>query len=277
MNHIRWLALLGLALILTSLAAAPHAAAVKLWRLDCGRFIEPDLDLFSDTFAYPAKPKLFVDSCYLIKHGERFMLWDSGLPDALLGLPLEGPGAKGATIDVKLADELKELDVDPKQIDIVALSHYHFDHTGQAHVFPNAKLYMGHADFEALRKPKNEDAKPLDHWLTGGGVVTEVRGDKDIYGDGSVVMLDLPGHTPGHHGLLVKLPKRGYILLSGDVVHFQENYDTDQVPRFNTDRSQSLASMARFKAMAKNLNATVIIQHEAKDVGKLPAFPAFAD
>jgi N-acyl homoserine lactone hydrolase len=59
-------------------------------------------------------------------------------------------------------------------------------------------------------------------------------------------------------------------------VHFRENYDTDGVPSFNYDRAQTLASLARLKKIAANLNATVIIQHDARDVEKLPAFPAAA-
>ena len=105
----------------------------------------------------------------------------------------------------------------------------------------------------------------------------KVRGDYDVFGDGSVVMLDLPGHTPGHHGLLVQLPKRGAVLLSGDVVHFRENLESMGIPSFNTDRAQSLASMDRFNKLARNLDATLIIQHEEKDVAKLPVFPEAAE
>jgi glyoxylase-like metal-dependent hydrolase (beta-lactamase superfamily II) len=89
-------------------------------------------------------------------------------------------------------------------------------------------------------------------------------------------MLNTPGHTPGHHSLLVRLKEKGAVLLAGDVVHFHENYDTSGVPIFNTDRADSIASIDRFKKIAVNLKATVIIQHDARDVGKLPAFPAAA-
>lgn len=176
-----------------------------------------------------------------------------------------------------LRDQLGTLGVDPKQIEIVGISHYHYDHTGQAASFPEARLLMGKADITALRAPGNARAKPLTHWLSGKGKLEEVVGDKDVFGDQSVVMLDLPGHTPGHHGLLVKLAKQGYVLLSGDVAHFAENYATNGVPIFNVDRAQSLASMDRFKSIAKNLRATVVIQHEHADIGKLPAFPAYAE
>ena len=73
------------------------------------------------------------------------------------------------------------------------------------------------------------------------------------------------------------LPKRGAVLLSGDAVHFRENLESMGVPSFNTDRAQSLASMDRFNKLARNLNATLIIQHEEKDVAKLPVFPEAAE
>jgi N-acyl homoserine lactone hydrolase len=100
--------------------------------------------------------------------------------------------------------------------------------------------------------------------------------DKDVFGDGSVIMLYTPGHTPGHHVLLVKLPQTGAVLLSGDLAHFHENYENGGVPLFNTDRAQSVASIDRVKKLAINLKATIIIQHDVRDVGKLPAFPASA-
>ena len=66
------------------------------------------------------------------------------------------------------------------------------------------------------------------------------------------------------------------MLLSGDAVHFQENRDFEGVPSFNFDRAQTLASIQRIKQIQKNLKATVIIQHDPRDIGKLPDFPAAA-
>jgi N-acyl homoserine lactone hydrolase len=65
-------------------------------------------------------------------------------------------------------------------------------------------------------------------------------------------------------------------LLSGDAAHFHENYESNGVPSFNYDRAQTLASMERIKKIAANLRATVIIQRDMRDIGKLPAFPAAA-
>jgi N-acyl homoserine lactone hydrolase len=271
-------ALLGLSSLAQAAASAPVALApVKLWRLDCGVIQEDDLNLYSDTYAYVGKSGRLTAGCYLIKHGDTHMLWDTGLPEEDLGLPLTGPGAKGETLAKSLKDQLAAIGVAPGQIGIIGISHYHFDHIGQAKHFPQARLLMGKADIAVLRIPGTARAKPLAHWIGGEGKLEEITGDKDVFGDQAIVMLDLPGHTPGHHGLLVKLAKAGYVLLSGDVAHFSENYRTDGVPIFNTDRAQSLASLARFKAIARNLKATVVIQHEADDIGKLPAFPAFAE
>jgi N-acyl homoserine lactone hydrolase len=89
-------------------------------------------------------------------------------------------------------------------------------------------------------------------------------------------MLDTPGHTPGHHSLLVKLKEMGNVLLTGDLAHFRENYESNGVPTFNTNRAETIASLERFKKIATNLKATVIIQHDERDVSKLPAFPAAA-
>lgn len=118
--------------------------------------------------------------------------------------------------------------------------------------------------------------KPFEGWIKGENKVEPQAIDKDVFGDGSVIMLRTPGHTPGHSSLLVKLAQIGPVIITGDAVHFRENYDTGGVPAFNFDRAQTVASIERLKKIAANLKATVIIQHDARDVEKLPVFPAFA-
>jgi glyoxylase-like metal-dependent hydrolase (beta-lactamase superfamily II) len=86
-------------------------------------------------------------------------------------------------------------------------------------------------------------------------------------------MLDTPGHTPGHRALLVRLREHAPVLLTGDLFHFTEQVSNGGVPRFNTNRADTLASIARFLAIADSLEAEVIIQHEPADVARLPAFP----
>lgn len=270
--------LAGLALAALSLAGARAAEpTVKLWRLDCGSIWVADLDDYSDTRAYVGQSRRFSASCYLIRHGDSYMLWDTGLARTELGKPLTEGREESDTLRVTLLDQLRQLGVQPDQVAIIGISHYHYDHTGQAADFPKARLLIGKSDLDRLRTVGGERAKPLAPWLAGSSPVEGVVGDKDVFGDGRVVMLDLPGHTPGHHGLLVKLSRKGAVLLSGDVAHFHENLDDDGVPSFNTDRAQSLASLDRFRRLARNLKATLIVQHDERDIGKLPAFPAAAD
>jgi glyoxylase-like metal-dependent hydrolase (beta-lactamase superfamily II) len=278
---------IALAALLTALtAAAPlaeaaeNATAVKLWRLDCGTIQVNNLDLFSDTFGYVGQKRKLTDSCYLIQHGADYMIWDTGLPAGLKGAPLSDSDPLSPTLTTTVVEQLAALKVDPKQIVLVGISHYHFDHVGQAADFPQAKLLIGKADFEALKTepvPFGADPKALAHWLKDGAPSEQVSGDKDIYGDGSVTMLSMPGHTPGSYALLVRLAKKGPVLLSGDVVHFEEQFKANGVPSFNTNRADSLASMERIQKAAKALKATLVVQHDANDIAKLPAFPAGAE
>lgn len=262
-------------LALAAMQAPAPRPAMSLWRLDCGDFQINDINAFmSDTSEYPARPRHLVGSCYLIRHGDTYMLWDTGMPAALVGHPDVSP-VMTVTLRTRIVDQLARIGVRPDQIAMVGISHYHGDHTGQARDFANARLLMGAGDLAVLRGRSAEAQADLAHWLTGGGQLTEVQGDLDIFHDGSVVMLNLPGHTPGHHGLLVRLAS-GLVLLSGDTYHFTEQVAHRGVPPFNSDRAQSLASMDRFDRLGRNLHARVIIQHEPADVAKLPAFPGAA-
>lgn len=266
--------------ILLALASplAIAAPALQLWRLDCGTLWVANLDDMSDTRAYVGKSRQFVGSCYLVRHGDAYLLWDTGLSRETLGKPLVQGPSDSESLGTPIVEQLARIGVKPAQVSFVGISHFHFDHIGQAAEFPQATLLMGQADLAVLRRPGQESrAKRLAPWLQEGAKLEEISGDHDVFGDGSVVMLDLPGHTPGHHGLLVKLPRRGPVLLSGDVAHFRENLASDGVPSFNTDRADSLASMDRFRALARNLGATLIIQHDERDVAKLPAFPQAAE
>jgi N-acyl homoserine lactone hydrolase len=252
-------------------ASAQTAPEVTLTRLDCGTSAAPtDVgQRFTDTYAYNGLKVQLVFSCYLIKHGDDYMVWDTGQPTTA------GPVAP----KVPLVDLLGQLELKPEQIKFVGISHYHGDHVGQVASLPKATLLIGKSDWDVVNDPKmSAVANPANfaNWISGGGKVEPVALDKDVFGDGTVVMLNTPGHTPGHHALLVKLKGMGPVLLSGDLAHFRENYDNDGVPNFNTNRAETIASVERAKQIAANTKATVVIQHDARDVSKLPAFPAAA-
>ena len=224
---------------------------------------------FSDVYSHQGLVLQLAFSCYLIKHGDEYMVWDTG----------HSLSAGAVAPKVSLVDQLARLQVKPEQIKFVGISHYHPDHTGQVGSFPATTLLIGKGDWDVLTSPKppaNAPTAPFAHFISGGGKVEPVPLDKDVFNDRTVVMLATPGHTPGHHSLMVNLREKGTVLISGDLMHFHENYDSDGVPPFNTSRSETLASLARLKKIAANTRATVIIQHDARDVAKLPAFPAAA-
>jgi len=277
MKTIGWAMALLLAAGGAAHAETPPPPALKLWRLDCGTMLDAPLDMFSDTLAYGGATAELTVSCYLIKHGEQYMIWDTGFGTEYIGKAPEEPFR--ITVQRSLVDQLADLGVTPDQVSIVGISHNHGDHVGQAAYFPKAKLLLGAADLEAMRAGTGWGVEPqrLAPWLAPDSNAEGVTGDKDVFGDGSVTMLAMPGHTEGHHVLLVRLAKMGPVLLSGDQYHFRAQVENRGVPPFNWNRAETLASHDRFERLAKNLNATAIIQHEPGDVAKLPAAPQAAE
>ena len=254
---------------LPAMAQAP--ADVTLARIDCGTGATPtDVgQRFTDTFAYKDLNLTFTFSCYLIKHGNEYMVWDTGFV----------PGGSPNAPKVGIVDRLKEVNVTPDQVKFVGISHFHGDHTGQLAPFTNATLLIGKGDWDGITSTppmQGANVAGFKSWIDEKRKVEPLTGDKDVFGDGSVTVLRMPGHTPGHSGLLVRLKDTGPVLLTGDLVHFRENYETGGVPTFNVDRAATVASIERMKQIVANLKATVIIQHDMRDIGKLPAFPAAA-
>ena len=253
-------------------AAETAKPAISLTRLDCGTATIKDFDaFFSDKPGlYEKGPREVSDGCYLIRHGDQTLLWDTSFPAKLAGNE-EDMGPLVARLSKTVSQQLGELGVKPQDIDVVGISHMHSDHTGQAAEYPSARLIIGKGDFEQT-KGKGD---PFGPWRKEGANVTAATADVDVFGDGSVVALHLPGHTPDHLSLLVKLPS-GSVLLSGDMYHSREAREKRGVPPFNTSREQTLASMDKFEKVAKDTGARVIIQHEPRDIELLPAFPQAA-
>lgn len=182
------------------------------------------------------------DNCYLIHHrSEGYLLWDTGSTDLLSALP-EGQAvpAIGQTWYRRqtLVAALGSLGVKPADVHYIAISHVHPDHSGNVDELPEATVIMQKAEWDyALTLPQRPFSPEHKRQLT--------EGDKDLFGDGSLVILSTPGHTPGHQSLLVHLDKTGYVVLSGDVVHFEANWDERRVPSFNTTKPNRLLQWKR--------------------------------
>ncbi|QKG72514.1 N-acyl homoserine lactonase family protein [Erythrobacter mangrovi] len=265
-------------LSVTAPAAAQDAPDIEMWRLDCGTIELSDAGPFSDTHLYDGEKRTLTDSCYVIRDGAKYLLWDTGFPAAL-----KGNSNTQWVFTVSLAEtipeQLERIGLKPSDITYVAVSHYHDDHIGQTRDFPAAELLIGRGDAEAIVSGKMDETRAqFGPWFAAGatGKVNRIAGDLDVFGDGSVTMINTPGHTPGHHSLVVRLPRSGTIMLTGDLYHFEEQIENRGVPQFNTDRADTLASFERFNQMADNLDATIVIQHDPRHLIRLPEFPESA-
>ena len=255
---------------LLSLAAVPPKPAttplLSLWRLDCGNI--------EDERASPWTDRRMPVSCYLIRHGTDYMIFDAGMSARLIGM-------KHPTMELKetITDQLKRIGVKPEQVRFVGISHYHGDHTGQAKQFPKAHLLMGAGDLASLRSaspPQGAAPTHLEPWLRQGAPLTELIEDHDVFGDGTVMMLMTSGHTPGHTALLVKLAGRP-VILSGDLWAGNRDLLTGDMPPFNTSFAETEAARNRVRRLAIKHDAILVIGHDRLDIGSLPAFPAAAE
>lgn len=262
-------------------AAAPAPADMRLYRLDCGTMTLGDMSMMSDTGEYKGRSYDIVISCYLIKHGDTWMLWDTGYPRSFQGGVTQG--TLKMNLDKTLVDQLATLGPKPADIGYVVLSHAHFDHSGQSNDFPQSTLVIQRAEYDVLANKQDAEAHFIQPELLSahtGGKQDKLRlldGDTDLFGDGSVKLYALPGHTPGHMALELTLPHTGTLMLSGDQWHFTENHEHNQVPTFNYNHDQTIASSKRLEAIIARDHARLIIGHEPKDNAALPKVPKYLD
>lgn len=246
------------------------AGLERLTILDCGRNVVKDQSKWSPGHNV-GKSKAFSNNCYLIKHEKGLLLWDTGVPDALVERPDGLTVARGLITIYRsktLASQLEALGAPPAKIDYVAISHIHGDHVGNLKAFKTSKILMQKAEYEAGAKAVKP---PFDTAQT----IVKLEGDHDVFGDGSVMILATPGHTVGHQSLLVRLPKTGAVVLSGDAVHFQWNWDNKGVPEFNFDKKQTAASMERIRGVMTKYSAALWINHDQPQTASLKRAPAF--
>jgi len=278
-------AILGLlsAFALSASATAQDTGAtsdLEMWRLDCGTLEISDIAAFSDAHLYDGEARALAVSCYLIRNGDQYLLWDAGLDKTLVGTSFTQSGAT-LSMGQSIETQLETIGVSPAEVTYAGVSHFHFDHVTQLPDFAEATLLIGSKDWDMIKAATAPtpllDPRPFASWLgDDAGEVTAVVKDHDVFGDGSVVMKATPGHTPGHTVLLVRMPEMGNVLLTGDLYHFEEQVANRGVPEFNTDRADTLASFERFDAMARALDATVIIGHDPRHLDRLPQFPESA-
>jgi glyoxylase-like metal-dependent hydrolase (beta-lactamase superfamily II) len=241
-----------------------------LYILNCGEGVAGDVSRWSGTDAGKSMP--MADNCYLIHHRQGWLLWDTGVTDAVAAMPNgQAPSDPRAIHWYKpktLRSELATVGVRPSEIKYLAISHTHPDHISNVEMFPQSILLVQKAEYE-WPDPLGVGRFKPEH------PVNKLEGDYDVFGDGSVTIISTPGHTPGHQSLLVKLPKTGAIVLTGDAVHFKSNWDNRRAPSINWDKEKTLASMQRIADLLAKEKAQLWINHDKPQRDTLKMAPKY--
>jgi glyoxylase-like metal-dependent hydrolase (beta-lactamase superfamily II) len=260
--------------------AAPPAPTVKLYIFDLG-------SLHSANPEPLLKRGMTVTDmsvvAYLVVHPRGTLLWDSGtIPDELV--KPGGTTIARATVTKTLSGQLAEIGYKPADINYLALSHYHYDHSANANQFAGSTWLVQRPERAAMF-PETPPANPIDPNVSAkfsalaNARTTILDGDYDVFGDGSVVILATPGHTPGHQSLFVKLAKAGPLVLSGDLYHYPaERTLKDFLPFAGRgDDAKEAASKAKVEQLLTDKGAVLWIQHDLVADAKLQKSPAYYD
>jgi glyoxylase-like metal-dependent hydrolase (beta-lactamase superfamily II) len=280
----RWLALAALA-ALGSLAAhaqnkpAPPATP-RIYVFDNGSIKGLDPKFFNFTRA-ELKEVDFINISYLIVHPRGTLMFDSG---AVADSHFKGDGqpvVEGIMSATKpLLPQLAAAGYKPSDVDYFALSHYHSDHTANANEFAGATWIVQKAERDFMFGPKPEGAIVEEaSYEKLKNAKTKILDDEsfDVFGDGTVVIMPAPGHTPGHQVLAVKLAKRGTVVLAGDLFHYPEERTTGRVPTFEYDAEMSKAARAKIEKFVKDNDAQLWIEHDIATHASLPRSPQYVE
>lgn len=206
-------------------------------------------------------------SCFLFRHGQANVLFDTGCHPAIAENAGERWGGLVRAIvpamgrDDNVIRELERVNLTPDDIDIVVNSHLHCDHCGCNEFFTKATFYVHEDELAVVRDPDSEGKgyfrAEWDHPMP----MVEIAGETDLFDDGRLVLLPLPGHTPGLTGLLAGLPQSGEYLLTSDAVAIRENLDPDVMPKNLWSPDRQTDSLVEIERIAKS-GATVVLGHD---------------
>lgn len=246
--------------------------ARRLWALDGARLTMDRAEMLDG--AEPGPVTLVVPS-FLIEHDDGLVLLDTGLAPEAAEDPEAAYGEIGRQIaftpDLRVDRQLEALGFTTSDVTHVVVSHVHFDHTGGLRLFPRARLLLGAGDRSAVDDPgASEIARAEDLAPARDFAWTFVDGDLDLFGDRSVVMLAMPGHTPGNTSLVVRLPHRS-LLLTGDTAHLRSAVETPAPMGADTDPDAAVASLHRVRAVADERGAEVWVAHDPADWARFGA------
>ena len=260
--------------------ASPSAPAVKLYIFDLGSLHSANPEPLLKRGVTVTDMSVVA---YLVVHPRGTLLWDTGtIPDELV--KPGGTTIARATVTKTLSGQLSEIGYKPADINYLALSHYHYDHSANANQFAGATWLVQRPERAAMF-PEKPPANPIDPNVSdkfsalAKSKTVLLDGDHDVFGDGSVVIVSTPGHTPGHQSLFVRLAKTGPLVLSGDLYHYPaERTLKDFLPFGGRGAdAQEAASKAKVESLLIEKGATMWIQHDILQFAGLKKSPAYYD
>jgi N-acyl homoserine lactone hydrolase len=250
--------------------------SMRLFAFTCGR-LEGDLSHLME--GGEGRVRLPIPA-YLIEHPRGTALFDTGMhPDCQ-----HDPAGRVSRRVMQLfsfdyhpgeeiAARLKAIGRDPAKIDLVINSHFHFDHVGGKALIPNATMVVQRREWEAGTDPDIAARRGFDRRdFDLGHKRLLLDGEHDVFGDGSVVYLPTPGHTPGHQSLRVRLGS-GEVVLAADSCYFCRTLRERRLPQFCDDRAAMLASLDRL-ADLERLGARIFFGHDHEFWQSVPQAPA---
>ncbi|MGE3177899.1 MAG: N-acyl homoserine lactonase family protein [Vicinamibacterales bacterium] len=239
----------------------------RLYVLDCGTLHLQDGGRVGPAFA--GKPLELLDSCYLIKTGQGYVLWETGAPDGLVAKPAT-PGSAPLVLSrtQTLMAQLEALGVKPADIKYMAVSHTHGDHAGNVDTLPGVPLLIQKAEVDAAFVEGRPSPFAASHPME------KIEGERDVFGDGALRLVPTPGHTPGHQSLVVRLPKTGTLVLSGDAVQIGEQLERFKAAPDKYD-PRLVGGIRTVAQLADTLKAQVWYSHDVEQTKTLRAQKTF--
>jgi len=266
--------MVGLAVVAGMGLCADPPRSMKLYVFDCATLNDRDPAAYGLTRQQVESVDM-SDPCFLIVHPRGTLLWETGLNDAVYNRP-EGGGAKHDKIDKSLKSQLAAVGYQPKNITYLAISHLHGDHSGNANDYAGSTWIVQKPERDYMFGPGlPPNIHPDEYAALKNSKTKLITGDHDVFGDGSVLLISTPGHTPGHQSLLVKLPKTGAVVLSGDLYHFPGERTFHTMP--GNDKPETFASRVKLDALIEKNKAQLWIQHDMIGNRKLKKLPAYYD
>ena len=250
----RWVAAFLIGFCAMAWAAdLPKLSGPRLYVLDCGTIISHQPERFGLNREDVPDPD-FADPCFLVMHPKGILLFDTGLTDAQVGKPIyeNKMGYEGQLKTVSLKSELARIGVTPAMITYLAISHSHWDHVGNANDYAGSTWLARKAEYYVMFGPNANTVAARGYAALAHAKIKYIEGDYDVFGDGSVVLLSTPGHTPGHQSLYVKLARTGGVVVSGDLYHYPAERKLGKMP----PREQSLGTPESRKKVEEFLART---------------------